>query len=97
MIHLNIRSAKKYFEKLKDFLSHTGSFFKVLCLTETWFGGWRGGIAMNIHKSLNFKSLRDLDIKHKKCRVFIDRISMKKTFCQQSDHQMVILKLLIIF
>ena len=37
MIHLNIRSAKKNFEKLKDFLSQTGSFFKVLCLTETWF------------------------------------------------------------
>ena len=36
-IHLNIRSAKKNFEKLKDFLSQTGSFFKVLCLTETWF------------------------------------------------------------
>ena len=37
MIHLNTRSAKKNFEKLKDFLSQTGSFFKVLCLTETWF------------------------------------------------------------
>ena len=37
MIHLNIRSAKKIFEKLKDFLSQTGSFSKVLCLTETWF------------------------------------------------------------
>ena len=37
MIHLNIRSAKKNFEKLKDFLSETGSFFKVLRLTETWF------------------------------------------------------------
>ena len=36
MIHLNIRSAEKNFEKLKDFLSQTGSFFKVLCLTETW-------------------------------------------------------------
>ena len=34
MIHLiNIRSAKKNFEKFKDFLSQTGSFFKVLCLT----------------------------------------------------------------
>ena len=37
MIHLNIRSVKKNFEKLKDFLSQTGSFSKVLCLTETWF------------------------------------------------------------
>ena len=27
MIHLNIRSAKKIFEKLKGFLSQTGSFF----------------------------------------------------------------------
>ena len=36
MIHLNIRSSEKNFEKLKDFLSQTGSFFKVLCLTETW-------------------------------------------------------------
>ena len=37
MIHLSIRSAKKNFVKLKDFLSETGSFFKVLCLTETRF------------------------------------------------------------
>ena len=37
MIHLNIRSAKKTFQKLKNFLSQTGSFFKVLCLTETRF------------------------------------------------------------
>ena len=37
MIRLNIRSAKKNFEKLKDFLSQTISFLKVLCLTETWF------------------------------------------------------------
>ena len=37
MIRLNIRSAKKNFEKLKDFLSQTVSLFKVLCLTETWF------------------------------------------------------------
>ena len=37
MIHLNKRSAKKKFEKLKGFLSQTGSFFRVLCLTETWF------------------------------------------------------------
>ena len=37
VIHLNIRSAKKNFEKLKDFLSQKGSFFKVLCVTETWF------------------------------------------------------------
>ena len=36
MIHLHIRSAEKNFEKLKDFLSQTGTFFKVLCLTETW-------------------------------------------------------------
>ena len=37
MIHLNIRSARENSEKLKDFLSQTGSFFKVLYLTETWF------------------------------------------------------------
>ena len=37
MIHLNIRSVKKNFEKLKDFLSQIGSFSKVLYLTETWF------------------------------------------------------------
>ena len=37
MTRLNIRSAQKNFEKLKLFLSQTGSFFKVLCLTETWF------------------------------------------------------------
>ena len=37
IIFLKIRSAKKNFENLKDFLSQTGSFFKVLCLTETWF------------------------------------------------------------
>ena len=37
MIHFNIRSAKKFFEKLKDLLSQTCSFFKGLCFTETWF------------------------------------------------------------
>ena len=37
IIHLNIRKAKKNFEKLKDFLSQRASFFKILCLTETWF------------------------------------------------------------
>ena len=36
MIHFNIRSAKKNFEKLKDILSQTGSLLKVLCLTEPW-------------------------------------------------------------
>ena len=36
MIHLNIRSAKKILEKLKDFLSQRVSFLKVICLTETW-------------------------------------------------------------
>ena len=34
MIDVNIRNASKNFVKLKDFLSQTGSFFKVLCLTE---------------------------------------------------------------
>ena len=37
MIHLNITNAKENFEKLKNFLSQAGSFFKVLCLTETFF------------------------------------------------------------
>ena len=37
MTHLNIRSVKKIFERLKEFLPQTGSFFKVLGLTETWF------------------------------------------------------------
>ena len=37
MIHINVRSAKKNFETLKNFLSQIGSFLKVLCLTETWF------------------------------------------------------------
>ena len=37
MIHLNIRSAKTNYEKPKDFFSQTISFFKALCLTETWF------------------------------------------------------------
>ena len=37
MIYLNIRIAEKNFEKLEDFLSQTDSFFKVLCLIETWF------------------------------------------------------------
>ena len=37
MIDLNTESAKKNFEKLKDFLSQTGSFIKVLCLNESWF------------------------------------------------------------
>ena len=37
MIHINVRSAKKNLETLKNFLSQIGSFLKVLCLTETWF------------------------------------------------------------
>ena len=37
MIYLNIRSAQKNLEKLNDFISQTGPFFKVLCLTENWF------------------------------------------------------------
>ena len=37
LIHLNIRSVKKDFEKLEDFLSQTGPFFDVPRLTETWF------------------------------------------------------------
>ena len=37
MIQLNIRSAKKNFQKFKGFLSQTGSLFEVLCLTETLF------------------------------------------------------------
>ena len=37
IIHVNIKSDKCFFEKLKDFLSQTGSFFKILCLTKTWF------------------------------------------------------------
>ena len=37
MIHINIKSDKFFFEKLKDFLSQTGSFFKIICLTKTWF------------------------------------------------------------
>ena len=37
MIHLNVRSVKKKFEKLEDFLSQTGSFFKVLYITGTQF------------------------------------------------------------
>ena len=36
-MRLNIRSAKKNIEKLKYFLSQTVCFFKVLCLSETWF------------------------------------------------------------
>ena len=32
-IHLNMRSAKKNFEKLNDFLSQIGTFFKVVGFT----------------------------------------------------------------
>ena len=46
MIHLNIRSAKKNFGKPKAFLSQTGSFFKVLCLTETWFDDRNSGSSL---------------------------------------------------
>ena len=37
MIHINIRNAKKKFKNLNDFLSETVSFYKFLCLTDTWF------------------------------------------------------------
>ena len=36
LTYLNIRSAKKNFEKPKDFLSQTVSFFGV-CFNENWF------------------------------------------------------------
>ena len=65
MIHLNIRSAKKSFEKLKDFLSQTSSFFKILCLTETSFNDRNSGrslyqltqyTAIHQHRSPSHKS-----------------------------------------
>ena len=37
MIHLDINCAKKNFEKLRDFFSQTGSFFRVILFRETWF------------------------------------------------------------
>ena len=37
MIRLNMRSTEKIYEKIKDFLSQTGSFFKALCLSESCF------------------------------------------------------------
>ena len=65
MIYLNIRSAKKNIEKLKDFLSQTGSFYKVLCLTEIWFDDintesspylLQQYTAIHQHRSLSHKS-----------------------------------------
>ena len=60
-------SAKKKFVNFKDFLSQTGSFFSVLCLTETWFD-FRNSesslyqlskyIASHQHKSPSHKSGR---------------------------------------
>ena len=47
MIHFNIRSGKKNFEIHKDFLSQTGSFFKVLCLIETWFNDRNSESSLN--------------------------------------------------
>ena len=46
MIPLNIRKVKKNFEKLKVFLSQTGAFFQVLCLTETWFSDRNSKISL---------------------------------------------------
>ena len=58
MIHLNIRSAKKIFEKLKDFLSKTDPFFKVLCLTETWLNDRTSEICFtNCHNTQLFISI----------------------------------------
>ena len=37
---------RKNWEKLKDFLSHTGSFFKVICLPETWLDDRNGEISL---------------------------------------------------
>lgn len=36
VLHLNIRSMSKNFEKLKMFLKSSKNFFQVICLTETW-------------------------------------------------------------
>ena len=36
ILHLNIRSIQKNFEKFKLFLLSTKTDFKVICLTETW-------------------------------------------------------------
>ena len=67
MIHLNIRRAKKNFEKRKDFHSQRGSFFKVLCLTETWLDDRNSEIllyqlpqytAIHQHRSSSHKSGR---------------------------------------
>ena len=36
VLHVNIRSISKNFEKLKDLLSNTNFKFKIICLSETW-------------------------------------------------------------
>ena len=37
VLHLNIRSLKKNFDKLVDFLATLSFDFKVICISETWF------------------------------------------------------------
>ena len=36
VLHVNIRSISKNFEKLKDLLANIDFKFKIICLTETW-------------------------------------------------------------
>ena len=36
VLHVNIRSISKKFEKLKDLLANINLKFKIICLTETW-------------------------------------------------------------
>ena len=66
MIHLNLRSAKKIFEKLKDFLYQLPQYTAIhQNRSPSHKSGRGGGISMYIHDSLNFKSRRELDINTK--------------------------------
>ena len=99
MIHLNIKSTKKNFEKLKDLLSQTGSFFKVLCLTETWFDRNSESSFYQLPQYTSIHQYRSLS--HKSGRgdginMYIhDSLNFKSR--RDLDIQMVILKFFAIF
>ena len=55
ILHLNIRSFKKNFDNLVDFLATLSFNFKVICISETWcFSDYNNS---NLYKLTNYNSI----------------------------------------
>ena len=55
LLHLNIRSLQKVFDKLIDFLATLDFEFKVICISETWCSEY---VSCNsLHKVSNYNSI----------------------------------------